>query len=156
MSRLAITLAKHVESGDVPGLVCLVSRGRDVEAHVVGAMDTSGARPMRRDAIFRIASMTKPVTAAAAMILVDEGVLRLDDPVDNLLPELANRRVLRRIDGPLDDTVPASRTITLRDLLAFRMGFGIVWRSEPAPIQRATEALKLGAFGPPHPQDPPA
>ena len=62
---------------------------------------------MRRDTIFRIASMTKPITAAAAMILVEECKLRLDEPVDRLLPELANRKVLKRLDGPLDDTVPA-------------------------------------------------
>ena len=67
---------------------------------------------MRRDTIFRIASMTKPITAAAAMILVEECRLRLDEPVDRLLPELADRRVLKRLDGPLDDTVPANRPIT--------------------------------------------
>jgi CubicO group peptidase (beta-lactamase class C family) len=112
---------------------------------------------MRRDTLFRITSMTKPVTAAAALILVDEGKLRLDDPVDALLPELARRKVLRRIDGPLDDTVPAERSITLRDLLTFRMGFGIVWGPPDAtPIQRAANKLELGAFGPPQPQVPPA
>ena len=62
---------------------------------------------MRRDTIFRIASMTKPITAVAAMILVEECKLRLDEPVDRLLPELADRKVLKRLDGPLDDTVPA-------------------------------------------------
>ena len=87
----------------------------------------SAARdPMRRDTIFRIASMTKPITAVAAMILVEECKLRLDEPVDRLLPELADRKVLKRLDGPLDDTVPANRPITVRDLLTFRMGFGLV------------------------------
>ena len=81
---------------------------------------------MRRDTIFRIASMTKPITAGAAMILVEECKLRLDEPVDRLLPELANRKVLKRIDGPLDDTVPAKRPINVRDFLNFRMGFGSV------------------------------
>lgn len=82
--------------------------------------------PMRRDTLFRITSMTKPVTAAATMLLVEEGRLGLDEPVDRLLPELADRQVLRRVDGPLDDTVPAHRSITVRDLLTLRMGFGII------------------------------
>ena len=67
-----------------------------------------GGPPMQRDTIFRIASISKPITAVAAMMLVEECVLRLDDPVDELLPELADRRVLKRLDGPLDDTVPPS------------------------------------------------
>jgi CubicO group peptidase (beta-lactamase class C family) len=97
-----------------------------------------GADRMRRDTIFRVASVTKPITAAAAMILVEECRLRLDEPVDRLLPELANRRVLRRLDGPLDDTVPANRPITLRDLLTFRLGHGAVMVfPERYPIQKA-------------------
>src|ERR1700722_15570227 len=80
-----------------------------------------GAEP---DPIFRIASMSKPVAAVAALILVEECVLRLDDPVDEFLPELAARQVLTRVDGPLDDTVPADRPITLRDLLTFQAGLG--------------------------------
>ena len=93
---------------------------------------------MTRDTIFRIASMTKPVTAVAALILVEECVLRLDEPVDPFLPELANRRVLARLDAPLDDTVPARRPITLRDLLTFRAGFGFIMaRAGQYPIQKA-------------------
>jgi CubicO group peptidase (beta-lactamase class C family) len=112
---------------------------------------------MTRDTIFRIASMTKPMAAAVAMMLVEDGVLGLDAPVDRWLPELANRRVLMRIDGPLEDTVPAKRAITVRDLLTFRMGFGIVWGPPNAlPIQRAANELHLGAFGPPRVQEPPA
>jgi CubicO group peptidase (beta-lactamase class C family) len=154
-SRLRTMLMSHVDRGEVPGLVCLVSRGQDVQVEVAGRMATDGG-PIRRDTIFRIASMTKAVTAAAALILEEEGKLRLDDAVDPLLPELADRRVLRRIDGPLDDTVPARRAITLRDLLTFRMGFGIVWGPPDAtPIQRAANGLRLGAFGPPEPQVPP-
>jgi CubicO group peptidase (beta-lactamase class C family) len=152
--RLHDVLASHVERGEVPGLVYLVSRGHQVEVGAIGSKTVGAADdPMRRDSLFRITSMTKPVTAAAALILVDEGKLRLDDPVDPLLPELAQRKVLRRIDGPLHDTVPAQRPITLRDLLAFRMGFGIVWGPQDAtPIQRAATELHLGAFGPPEPQ----
>ena len=91
------------------------------------AEGVGGRDPIRRDTIFRISSMTKPITAAATMILVEECKLRLDEPVDRLLPELADRQVLKRLDGPLDDTVPANRPITVRDLLTFRMGFGSVW-----------------------------
>src|SRR5437899_5404971 len=105
----------------MPGLVARVSRAGDVHLDVIGNMAIGGA-PMQRDTIFRISSMTKPVTAAAAMILVEECKLRLDDPVDPWLPELADRKVLRAVDAPLDDTVPARRAITLRDLLTFRLG----------------------------------
>src|SRR5205807_7123216 len=89
--------------------------------------------PMRRDTIFRIASMTKPILATATMMLVEDGKLALDEPVDRLLPELADRRVLKRIDGPLDDTVPANRPITVEDLLTFRMGYGLVIEPTATP-----------------------
>src|ERR1700680_78897 len=82
--------------------------------------------------------MTKPITAAAAMILVEECKLHPDDPVDRPLPELADRQVQRSIDSPLDDTVPAKRPITLRDLLTFRLGLGAVMVLPPRhPIQKA-------------------
>lgn len=116
--RLHDAMSGYVARGEVPGIVTLVSRRGAVNVEAIG--------DARRDTIFRIASMTKPITAAAAMILVEEGKLRLDEPVDRLLPELADRKVLRQIDGPLDDTVPANRPITVRDLLTFRMGFGLV------------------------------
>ena len=112
---------------------------------------------MRRDTIFRISSMTKPVTAAAAMILVEECMLRLDEPVDRLLPELANRQVLKRLDGPLDDTVPANRPITVRDLLTFRMGFGIVMASPGRRTRSPTRCRRWSSgMGPPSPATPPA
>ena len=121
LGRMHDVMAGHVESGGVPGLVTLVSRRGEVHVDAIGMKAAGGSDPMRRDTIFRIASMTKPVTAAAAMILVEECKLRLDEPVDRLLPELANRKVLKRLDSPLDDTVPAKRPITLRDLLTFRL-----------------------------------
>ena len=114
-----------------------------------------GGGPVRRDTIFRITSMTKPITAVATMILVEECKARLDDPVDRVLPELANRRVLKRLDGPLDDTVPAKRPITLRDLLTFRMGLGIIMGPPDAyPIQKAVSELKLVGFDAPNPSVP--
>jgi CubicO group peptidase (beta-lactamase class C family) len=159
MSQLAKMhegLAKHVERGLLPGLVTVLYRRGEVHIDTIGHKTVGLADPMQGDTIFRISSMTKPITAAAAMILVEEGKARLDEPVDDVLPELASRRVLRRIDGPLDDTVPAERPITLRDLLTFRMGFGLVWGPQDAlPIQRAARELELGAFGPPRPLQPP-
>ncbi len=115
LRRMHDAMAAHVESGAVPGIVTLVSRRGETHVDAIGAMEAkmaaggAPAPPMRRDTIFRIASLTKPVAAAAAMILVEECKLRLDEPVDRLLPELADHRVLQRIDGPLDDTVPAKR-----------------------------------------------
>jgi len=154
--RLHDVMAAHVEHGDIPGLVMLVSRRGEAEVEAFGTKAVGAEDPIRRDTIFRIASMTKPITALAAMILVEDGKLNLDAPVETLLPELANRKVLRRLDGPLDDTVPARRSITLRDLLTFRMGFGLVWGPQDAlPIQRAASALQLCAFGPPRPSEQP-
>ncbi len=108
--------------------MALLARGDDVHTEVLGHAALDDPAPLRRDAIFRIASLTKPIAAAGAMILVDEGVLSLSDPVDVLLPELADRRVLRSLESPLDDTVAAARAITVEDLLTFRLGFGASWR----------------------------
>ncbi|WP_181774822.1 serine hydrolase domain-containing protein [Amycolatopsis pittospori] len=146
-------LSGYVERGEVPGLVSLVAAGDEVHVNALGDKAIGGT-PMERDSLFRISSMTKPLTAVAAMMLVEECGLRLDEPVDDLLPELAGRRVLRRIDGPLDDTVPAARPITLRDLLTFRLGFGIVLAPPGStPIQRAIDDLEL-VIGPPKPTTP--
>ncbi len=122
LDRMHDVMAGYVERGEIPGLVTLVSRHGEVHVDAIGKKASGSSEPMRRDTIFRIASMTKPITAAAAMILVEECKLRLDEPVDRLLPELANRKVLKRLDGPIHDTEPAKRPITLRDLLTFRMG----------------------------------
>lgn len=106
LDRMRAALHLHVASGYTPGLVALLHhRGREhVEA--VGTMAFDSTVPMTRDTIFRLASMTKPVTAVGAMILVEECRLRLDDPVDPWLPELRDRKVLKHIDGPLDDKWP--------------------------------------------------
>ena len=144
LAHLSDVMRGHAERGEVAGLVALLARHDDVHAVALGVQDLDAGTPMRRDSIFRIASMTKPVTAAAAMILVEEEKLRLDDPVDRLLPELSGRRVLRSIEGPLDDTVPANRPITLRDLLTFRAGFGAVMAPPGQyPIQAAIEQAGL-------------
>ena len=135
LERMDQILAGVIERGDVPGLVALVSRGDQVHVAAVGTKEFDGDAPMQRDTIFRILSVTKPITAAATMMLIEDGVLRLDDPVDPLLPELADRQVLKRIDGPLDETEPANRPITLRDLLTFRLGYGAIFM--PSPLQEA-------------------
>jgi len=148
-------LARHVERGNVPGLVALVSRQDRVHVETFGTKVDSGDGPIERDTIFRISSMTKPVVAAATMTLVEEGGLDLDGSVDPLLPELTDRRVLKRLDGPLGDTVPAKRSITVRDLLSMRMGFGFVFEpsSGTFPITRAASDLRVMP-GPPMPDTP--
>src|SRR5262245_12585590 len=135
LGRIHDVMAHHVERGGVPGLVTLVSRGDEVHVDAIG---------LSRETIFRIASMSKPVTAVAALILVEECRLRLDEPVDRFLPELSKRRVLRRLDGAVDNTVPAARPITLGDLLTFRLGFGMLMAPPGTyPIQAAIEAQGL-------------
>ena len=135
-------MAKQVAENRIPGAVWLIARGDDVTVDAVGMSAIGGSTPMRRDTLFRIASMTKAVTATTVMMLIEEGKLTLDAPVERWLPELANRKVLRRIDGPLDDTVPAIRAITVHDLLAFTLGFGILFDNSP-PIQKEIDRLQL-------------
>ena len=155
LRRMHDVLSAHVERGDLPGMVTLLCRRGEVEVDVIGTKALEGGEPMRRDTLFRITSMTKPVTAVATLILVEECKLRLDEPVDRWLPELADRKVLKRIDGPLDDTVPADRPITVRDLLTFRLGLGMIMvPSREFPIQKALDELGIVGFGPPNPSTP--
>jgi CubicO group peptidase (beta-lactamase class C family) len=155
LRRLHRRLAAHTESGQVPGLVALLARGDDVHTEVLGHAALDDPAPLGRDAIFRIASLTKPIAAAGAMLLVDDGALSLSDPVDVLLPELAGRRVLRSLESALDDTVPATRPITLEDLLTFRLGFGAIMAPPGTyPIQEAEAELDLKTLGPPWPPPP--
>jgi CubicO group peptidase (beta-lactamase class C family) len=129
-------LEGHVAGGYASGLVAMVGRGEERTVFAVGSKAFGSDDPMRRDTIFRIASMTKPITAVAAMMLV----------------ELANRRVLKRIDGDVSDTVAAKRSITVEDLLTFRLGLGIVLAPPGTyPIQRAIAELDISGFGPPNP-----
>jgi CubicO group peptidase (beta-lactamase class C family) len=156
LDRMHGVMAGYVERGEIPGIVTLVSRRGEVHVEALGAKALGDRDPVRRDTIFRIASMTKPIAAAAAMLLVEECKLRLDEPVDRLLPELANRQVLRSLEGPLADTVPANRPISLRDLLTFRQGFGIVMAAPGTyPIQEALARLQIFQ-GPPAPATVPA
>lgn len=150
--------ASHVAEDRVPGLVALVAHGEEVHVCALGT-GTVGGATVGRDSLFRISSMTKPITGAATLALAQEGLFDLDEPVDRLVPELANRRVLRRPDGPLDDTVPAQRPITVRDLLTFTFGFGHMGEmfeaSKPWPVVAAANALQLATLGPPQPAEVP-
>ena len=152
--------ARHVEGGEVPGVVALVARGEQVHVAAEGALGV-GRPPVRRDSLFRIASISKPVTAVATLSLVGEGRLDLDEPVDRWLPELANRRVLRTLGSALEDTVPADRAISARDLLTFTFGFGVAMEMftspAPLPIVEAEGEAGLFTLGPPQPdlQPPP-
>jgi CubicO group peptidase (beta-lactamase class C family) len=137
LRRLHEVLARHVESGKIPGLVALVGRGEEAHVEAIGTMRHEGGAPMRRDTIFRMASTSKPVAMAGAMVLLDECRLRLDDLVEPWLPELADRQVLKRIDSPLDDTVPARRPITVRDLLSSTFGLGMDMTALGTPIMGA-------------------
>ena len=148
LDRMHDVMAGYVERGEVPGIVTLVCRRGEAHVDAIGRKAARGRDPIRRDTIFRIASLSKPIAAAAAMILVEECKLRLDEPVDRLLPELAARRVLKRLDGPLDDTVPASRPISLRDLLTLRMGLGYIMAAGAYPILKAANEQQL-LLGPP-------
>jgi CubicO group peptidase (beta-lactamase class C family) len=152
LARLHDTLARHVTADGMPGIVALLYRRGETHVETIGRQSFEAPTPMRRDTIFRIASMTKPITAAAALILVEQCKLRLDDPVDTFLPELADRRVLKSLDGPVADTVPAKRPVSLRDLLTFTFGLGavMVWPPEH-PIQKAMADLGL-APGPWQPE----
>ena len=144
LDRMHTAMRRHVESGYTPGLVTLVHHRSREYVQAIGTMAFDSTAPMRRDTIFRLASMTKPVTAAGAMILVEECKLRLDDPVDDWLPELKDREVLSTIESPLDDTVPAKRSITLRDLLTFRAGYGeVAFLSPTCPLQNAMMEARL-------------
>src|SRR5882757_8700164 len=149
--RLREVITGHVHDGTVPGVVVELARGGDVHVDAVGNTTVDGREPMLPDALFRITSMTRPVTAVATLLLVQDGRLSLDEPVDRLLSELADRRVLRRLDGPVDDTVAAHRPITVRDLLTFRMGMGVVLAPAGTyPIQDAIRRSRIGV-GPPAP-----
>ncbi|GHO95823.1 hypothetical protein KSF_058710 [Reticulibacter mediterranei] len=115
----------YIERGEIAGIVALIHR-YDKEAYIatIGWQDKEAQLPIKRDTIFRLASMTKPITTVAALMLVEEGKLRLYDSVDAWLPELAHRMVMRDANGSPDDVSPASRSITLHDLLTYRLGIG--------------------------------
>jgi CubicO group peptidase (beta-lactamase class C family) len=156
--RLEEIVETAVARGDAPGVVAAVGRGDEGYVAAAGVMAVGGP-PMRPDTLFRIASITKPVTAAVVLSLAEDGLLGLEEPVDRLLPELADRWVLRRPDGPLTDTIRAERAVTTRDLLTFTWGFGMqgamFMAPEPWPIVSAVAERDLSSFGPASPDTTP-
>jgi CubicO group peptidase (beta-lactamase class C family) len=154
LAALDAALTRHTSSGAVPGLVALVARDGQVHVTTGGHLAAGGREPIGRDAIFRIASLTKPVTGAAAMLLIEDGVMALDDPVERWLPELGARQVLRSYDAELSATVPAARPVTVEDVLSFRLGFGCIFTPQALPVIAAEGKLGLKTLGPPWPPTP--
>jgi CubicO group peptidase (beta-lactamase class C family) len=158
LAQIDRIVEQAVAEGQAPGVVAAVARGPAVHVATAGAMAVGGAS-MRRDTLFRVSSITKPMTAAVVLSLAGDGLLDLDGPIDELAPELAGRQVLRRPDGPLDLTVPAQRPITVRDLLTFTWGFGMqgamFTAPEPWPVVTAAAERELATFGPPQPGSTP-
>lgn len=139
LAMVGPALQAFVDSGELAGIVALTSRrGEIVQAEAIGWCDIETNEPMRSDTLFRIASMTKPITSVAALMLVEQGKLRLDDPISRWIPELADVRVLADPAGPLDRTVPLRRSITVEDLLTHRSGIAYAFFSE-GPLKQAYE-----------------
>src|SRR5689334_13347301 len=144
---VADVLQGQVESGRLPGFVAAIRAGGRTEVLVGGRLALDGDAPMRPDTLFRLASVTKPFAGALTLGLIEDGVLALDDEVGRWLPELAEPRVTARRGGPLDETVPAQRPITVRHLLANTAGLG--WSADIGPLAEAMEERDVGpgAFG---------
>ena len=144
-------LLRHVEAGTMPGAVGTI--GASYGPVAVG-LTGPGGTPLRADAIFRIQSMTKAVTAVAALRLVQDGVMALDDPVTNWIPELGERRVLVHPQAPVDQSRPARHPITVRHLLTNQSGYGMMTTDSPlrramidAGVEAGAEPVDRGAQG---------
>ena len=125
-------LAQSIENSRIPGVVALITNGDGVVYHsAFGLMDVGNSKAMTRDAIFRIASMTKPVTSLAVMMLVEEGKMALEDPIEKYLPELANREVFTEFNLESGEftAIPAQNLITIRHLLSHTSGLGYTFDS---------------------------
>ena len=143
MTDLHGLLEKYVSDGALPGAVGLVAGPGRTEVAAAGSASLGGA-PMARDSIFRIASVTKPITAASVMMLVDDGQVALDDPVRQWLPELAEPVVVRTPASAVDDVVPAARPITVSDLLSSTAGYGFASDFTLPAVQRLFSVQKDG------------
>lgn len=148
LEGVTAVLDKYIDAGELAGAVSLVyHRGDVVQVSARGVQDLETGTPMARDTIFGLASMTKPITAVAVMMLVEEGTLDLDEPVDRWLPEMADPKVLSDPNGPLDQVYDAPRAITPRDLLRYTMGLGFPeWAgiAPEAPISQAFAEMRRG------------
>jgi len=153
LAAIPAALDGVVEAGDLSGFVTLLWRkGEIAQVNTLGYRDVEAKAPMTRDTLFRIASMTKPITSIAALMLMEEGKLKLDDPITRWLPEFADMQVLKSATGPLDETYPAPRDITVDDLMTHRSGLAYGFTSI-GPIAHAY-VEKLGPpLGGPHGPD---
>jgi CubicO group peptidase (beta-lactamase class C family) len=139
LAQIAPALQAVVDNGDLAGAVTLIWRkGEIVQLDTVGSRDLAAKTPMQRDTLFRIASMTKPVTSVAALMLLEEGKIALSDPITRWLPEFSGMMVLKNADGPIDDSYPAPRDITVEDLMTHRSGLAYAF-SSLGPIAQAHE-----------------
>lgn len=146
LAAIGPLIQPFVDRGEVAGVVTLTSRGGEiVQAEEIGWSDVEARTPMRADTLFRVASMSKPITSVAALMLVEEGKIALGDPISKWVPELATLVVMREAAGPLENTVPAQRAITIEDLLTHRSGIAYAPFSE-GPLRRAYER-RLGDPG---------
>ena len=148
LTDVASTLDRAVDDGRLIGYAFGVREAGRSQV-VAGGSVAIGGVEMAEDAVFALSSNTKPLGGALAMTLVERGVLELDDPISRYLPELTEPRVLARPDGPLDETVPAARPITLRHLLTMTAGFG--WAGENPVLAgvMAERDIAPGPYAPP-------
>lgn len=146
-------VARHVANNNVFELVSVVSKRGTREVVTVSSASEGDEKSIGPKSLVRISSMTKPIVAAATMLLIEHGRFGIDDPVETFIPELANRRVLRSVNAPLDDTEPARRPITVRHLMTCTMGFGFPMTAGPHPVMQEAARLQLG-LGPPKPAKP--
>jgi CubicO group peptidase (beta-lactamase class C family) len=149
MTALRKEVDGFVASGALPGAVIAISSASGQWIEAVGSTGPAG-EPLRADAVVRISSMTKPLVAVLTHQLAADGLLGLDSPITHWVPELADRQVVRRLDGPVDDTVPAEREATVDDLLTMRLGFGFAFEVDSCPVAELAVARGLG-MGPPLP-----
>ena len=153
INRIPGALQGVVEAGDLSGFVTLIWRkGEIVQLNTLGKRDIAANKPMTRDTMFRIASMTKPLTSVLALMLMEEGRLKLDDPITKWVPEFSGMKVLKSATGPLDDVVDAPRDITVEDLLTHRSGLAYGFTSV-GPIAHAYQDVLGPPLGNPHGPD---
>ncbi len=154
LAAIAPAMQGVVDAGDLSGMVTLVWRkGEEVQLNLVGKRDIANNLPMERDTLFRIASMTKPITSIAALMLMEEGSIKLDDPITKWLPEFANMRVMRDPKGSPDDTVPSPRAITVEDVMTHRAGLAYGFTSTGDLAKAHEDTLGHPLFSSHHPDE---
>lgn len=128
LNKIETYFTSRVEKGEIAGIVTLVARhGKIAHFSAVGYQDAEQEIPMEKDTIFRIYSMTKPIVSTALMMLYQDGLFQMNDPLSKFIPEFADLRVLRDPNGPLDETVAMEREPTVQDILRHTAGFSTAW-----------------------------